>query len=176
MPFSEVIYHMIVRYIFQNGDNNMLFLCICTVAAFSESEFLEKEINLWLLFVFLFWVIISVREDSLDILQHILSGFFVGHFIISDNRLELYFIIDSDKFSGNLESSWENMIVIDEFDKWLEFASSSLLFLAHSSGNSERTSLYTSDNGMPKILVLVFITIIKLLDNDGFLSSSSSSK
>merc|ERR1712167_486644 len=79
------LYQMITRYIFQNGAS---IVQNYKDGVFSESEFLEKEINLWLLIAIFIWVIISVREDFLDFFQQILSGFFVGHFIISHNRLE----------------------------------------------------------------------------------------
>jgi hypothetical protein len=84
----------------------------------SESKFLEEEINSWLLLILCVLGVISVGEDTLDLFLQSFLGLWVANFVFSNNSLE--FLVSLSEFSSNLESGWEDMIVIDDFHKWLE--------------------------------------------------------
>lgn len=61
---------------------------------------------------------LPLGEDLLDFVSELLSGVLVGKFVFRDDLLE--FLSTLGEFSGNLESSWENMVVVDDFGEWLQ--------------------------------------------------------
>ena len=48
----------------------------------SESEFLEEEIDSWLLLVSFIWGVVSLGEDGLDLVLQGLSGLLVGKLVL----------------------------------------------------------------------------------------------
>lgn len=136
----------------------------------SESELLEEEIDSWLLLVVGIWGVVSLGEDGLDLLLKSLSGLLVGEFVLGDDGLELSAALG--ELSGNEESGWEDMVVVHELDEWLEGRLSGNLLLGHLLGDLQWGSLNTSDESVWECFTL--LSIVKSLNNDGLLTSSSS--
>ena len=139
-------------------------------ADISESKLLEEEIDSWLLLVISIWGVVSLGEDGLDLVLQVLSGLLVGKFVLGNDGLEL--IATLGELSGDEESGWEDMVVVHDFDKWLEGRFSGNLLLGHLLGNLSWGSLDSSNKGVWECFTL--LSIIEWLNNDGLLSSSSS--
>ena len=111
-------------------------------------------------------------EDSLDLVSQLLSGLFVGQFVLSHNLFQLLSALS--EFSGDLESGWKNVVVVDDFGEWLKSGSSLYLGLAHSLGNSEWSSFHTSNQSVRERPSL--LSLIELFDYNGLLTCSSACK
>lgn len=109
-------------------------------------------------------------EDSLDLVLQSLLGLGVSKLVLSNDLLE--FLSGIGELTMDEESSWEEVIVVDYFDEWFDLGSSLNFIFAHVLCDFTRGSLDTSNQGVWETLAL--LSIIKLLNNDCFLSSSSS--
>jgi hypothetical protein len=67
--------------------------------------------------------------------------------------------------------SGHNVVVVDDFNERLDARSLSNAFLTHRLCNLQRILFDTSDNGVG--VFALFSTIIKVLDDDGFLTGVS---
>jgi len=75
-----------------------------------------------LLLVLLLWLVVSIVEDFLDLLLQLLSGIWVSELVLGNNLLEL--LAGVGEFTSNHESGWEDMVVVDVLDEWLNLGSS----------------------------------------------------
>lgn len=112
---------------------------------------------------------LPLGEDSLDIVLQLLSGLLVSQFVLSNDSLE--FLTTLSELSSDLESGWEEVVIVDNFNKWLKSGSSLDLGLTHSLGNLHWGSFDTSNDSVWE--GFTFLSIIKLLDDDGLFTSSS---
>ena len=117
------------------------------------------------------WSGISACRDGLDLLLQVLSGLLVGVLVLGNDSLELGSLLGGE-FTGDEEPGWEDVVIVNDFDEWLEGGSSLDLLLAHSLGNLEWSSFDTSNESVWEGFSL--LALIELLDDDGLLSSSSS--
>ena len=89
---------------------------------------------------------LPVGEDLLKLVLHGLSGLLVGKLIFADDALELSG--GAREFSGNLESGWENVIVVDNLDEGLDLGSSGNLLFGHTLGNFQWALLDTGNQSV----------------------------
>jgi hypothetical protein len=90
----------------------------------SESELLEEEINGSLTGIFIIitacvsWLVISLVEDTLEFLHELLSVLSLLKSILSNDLLELF--ASAGELTGDLESRWQKVVVVNKLDKWLD--------------------------------------------------------
>ena len=110
-------------------------------------------------------------EDLLNSLLEGFPGLWVAKLVLGDDLLKLLAL--GGELTSDLESGRQKMVVVNQLDERLNLGSSSNLLLAHLLVNLEWCSLDTGNEGV-RILFSSLLSIIEILDYNGFLSSSSS--
>lgn len=110
-------------------------------------------------------------EDLLHGLLEGFSGLWVAKLVLGDDLLELLTL--GSELSGDLESGRQEMVVVHQLNEWLDLGPSGDLLLTHSLVNLEWCSLYAGNKGVG-VRLSSLLSIIEILDYNGFLSSSSS--
>ena len=143
----------------------------------SEPELLEEEVHGGLATVVIIvaacvvWLVVSFVEDLLHGLLEGFSGLWVAKLVLGDDLLELLTL--GSELSGDLESGRQEMVVVHQLNEWLDLGPSGDLLLTHSLVNLEWCSLYAGNKGVG-VRLSSLLSIIEILDYNGFLSSSSS--
>ena len=57
-------------------------------------------------------------EDGLDLVLKLLSVLSLLKPVLGDDLLELF--ATAGELTGNLESGWQKMVVVNKFDEWLD--------------------------------------------------------
>ena len=86
-------------------------------------------------------------EKLSDFLFHLLPGFFVCHFVFTDDGLEVD--ISRDDVSGGNE-----MVVVDDLNEWLDLGFSFNFLCTHSLGHFQGVSLNASNESVGELLIL----------------------
>ena len=106
----------------------------------------EKKVNNHILNRSLRDYLLLIEELS-EFSLHLLSGFFAGELVLTDDVLEV-------EVSGNHVPGGHDVVVVDSLDEWLDLGSPLDLLLAHAASHLQGVSLDAGNQSVRELLIL----------------------